>query len=586
MTKKRLVKRGVALLATAVMMVGMVIPAMATVTGPNVEKGTITVHKYAGNRGSVNQNYTGEELSPAEVESKITNGGYTPLAGAKFRLYKADETQMDAIRDAMRENQGHKVVGHTIDTSGSTPVIKFTMIGYTVSYDVDTAVYLTELTTDANGIAKFGNGDIPNGYYVLVETETPEGHDPAAPSLIQLPLTNEDGKQHYDVHVYPKNVSTTNLAVKDMHDVDHPVEKNNVLTFDLKLKFSNGIKKPSPLAVEGVTDLKDGSDYGIAQITERLSDYFEYEANSLEVRWLTDEGEIDTTAAGVIPTTSYTVTGIPAAGAKGGEIVVALNAAGIDAAIAGPKTGFGLVLNAKYVGFPIGDQIAHMIVNKMEGLLRPGTYDPGNPPPEDPNIPDEPLTDEIYAPSLTIKVNKRDGVTEDILPGVTFALATKAVPVPYDPKLTYAAGVLEADYVMGEDGKPITAMSNHLGELFFSRLEGFKDETGVKFYLKEIETADNYKLKVNTIEVTFDNKAYYQQYEPQWFNGEKWKQNSAIQKVAVVDNYRTDGPQDPDEFGFSLPLTGGAGTIMFTIIGIAVMLGAAMLIIKGKKKEA
>ena len=586
MTKKRLVKRAVALLATAVMMVGMVIPAMATVTGPNVEKGTITVHKYSGNRGSVNQNYTGEELSPAEI-SKITNAGYKPLADAGFTLYQADETQLDAIRDAMRENQGHKVVGHTIDTtSGPTPVIKFTMIGHTVSYDVNTTLYKAQQKTDENGITKFGNGDIPNGYYVLVETETPEGYDPAAPSLIQLPLAAENGQQHYDIHVYPKNVSKINLAVKDMHDVDQPVEQEDVLTFDLKLKFINGKKQPSPLAVEGVNDLKDGSVYGIAQITEYLSDYFVYEQNSLEVRWLTDEGEIDTTAAGVIPQANYTLTGMPAPGAKGGEIVVKLNDAGIDAAIGGTKTGFGLVLSAEYVGFPIGDQVAHMIVNRMEGLLRPATYDPENPPPHDPDDPDEPLEDEIFAPSLTIKVNKRDGVTEKILPGVTFALATVPVPVPYDPRLTYALGALDDDYVLGQDGKPITAMSNHLGELFFSRLEGFKDATGAKFYLKEIETADNYKLKINTIEVTFDNKAYYQEHEPLWFNGEKWKQNSANQKVAVVDNYRTDGPQDPDEFGFSLPLTGGAGTIMFTIIGAAVMLGAAMLIIKRKKKEA
>ena len=585
MTKKRLVKRAVAFLATAVLMVGMIIPAMADPVTTEVKEGTITVHKYSGNRASLIENQTGEELSPAEVESKITNAGYKPLAGAKFKLYKADETELDVIRDAMRENAGHKVTGHTIDTSGATPVIKFTMIGYTVSYDVSTVAYLTEQTTDANGVAKFGNGDIPNGYYVLVETDTPEGHLSAAPSLIQLPLANEHGEQHYDIHVYPKNVSTTNLAKKDMQDVDHPVKAGDELTFDLKLKFVNGTKSPSPFAVEGVDDLKDNTKYGIAKITEYLSDYFEFVA-PLEVRWLTDEGEIDTAVTGLIPTTSYTVTGLPAAGAKGGVITVALNNAGIDAAVTGSKAGFGVVVKAKYVGFPVADQIDHKIVNRMEGLLRPATYDPGNPPPGDPDDPDEPLEDEIFAPSLTIKVNKRDGVTEEILPGVTFALATKPVPVPYDPKLSYAAGVLEADYVMGADGKPITGMTNYLGEIFFSRLEGFEDLTGVNFYLKEIETADGYKLKINTIEVKFENKAYYETNSPQWFNAGKWKQNVAIQTVANVDNYRTDGPDDPDEFGFSLPLTGGAGTIMFTIIGAAVMLGAAMLIIKRKKKEA
>ena len=574
-------KRVVALVATAVMMVGMIVPAMAggQVTTA-VEKGTITVHKYSGNRASMIDNYTGEKLTDSEVASKLTSAGYKPLAGVKFRLYKADATQLADIATAMRDNVELKITGHTIDTSGADPKITFITSHFGTEFVVETEEYLDEGTTNSDGVAKFGNGNIPNGYYVLKETGTPTGYTAAAPSLIQLPLTDAKGNFNYDVHVYPKNVSTTNLVKKDMDSMANPVKADDVLNFDLKLKFKNE-ETHAKFKVDSAANLTDGTSYGTARITDILSDSLEYVAGSVKVYWLDSEGELDI-AGGVMPAANYKVDDTKAGA---GEIKIDLTTDGIDEAQVGPKTGFGVALQAKYVGTPVADQVEQKISNKMIGLVRPYTWNEEDP--EDPSNPEPPeVIDEVFAPSLTIKVNKEDGDSGELMEGVTFALATKAVPVPYDPKLSYASGVLADNYVMGADNKPITGMTNNDGSVFFSRLEGYNNATGAKFYLKEIETADGYKLKMNTIEVKFENKAYYEGKKSDWFEGGKWKQGVEILATANVKNYKFEGTQDPDELGFSLPLTGGAGTIMFTIIGATVMLGAAMLIIKRKKKEA
>ena len=586
MTKRSITKRVVALAAAAMMLVGMVVP---TVAMPTPDNGRITVYKYGGNKDSMLQNYTGEKLSDEDVASKITDGGFTPLENAGFTLYAAKTTgprSIEALNAAMAGDvtKTLKVVGSTIDISGTTPVINFVMSAGS-DFPVDTELYEAEKTTDADGKIVFGEDDIPNGHYVLVETDVPAGHKGSIPSLIQLPLANSDGNPHYDIHVYPKNKSTANLVKKDMQDVPKPVENGDVLTFDLKLKFMNTETEPE-FAVGSVADLKNGAtSYGIARIVEMFSEEFEYVANTLEVYWLDAFGEYSADSK-PMATAHYTTSTAP-----NGNITVDLTAAGIDKAIADNEVGFALVLDAKYVGRPVAGQADKKVVNTMEGLLRPANGTDTTPTPPvgpDPKPTPTPVLDKVYAPTLSIKVNKTAFDTSGPLKDVTFAIATVPVPTEdYDLSLRGNSSIdwEAAGYIVDEDGEPIIAMTNSAGDVYFSNLEGYNDITGAKFYLKEVATAPGYRLKTNTIEVKFETKADYQTSDPQWFNGANWKQNVDILATGNVVNYPLDGPQDPDEPGFSLPLTGGAGTIMFTIAGIVVMLGAATLYLRGRKKE-
>ena len=567
MTKKRLVKEVVALVATAMMLVGMVIPAMASgVT--YADKGTITVHKYAGNQEGVLPNTTGTEIDPSDNAHPLKNG-YTALPGAEFTLYK-----VTSLTGVMAKLKTGVTITSTVVVPGAPPSVKYTFSNGDEIIEVTSAIG-TDTTADPSGQVVFGSANLVDGVYVLVETATPTGYNAAAPSIIRLPLTDKDGEYNYDIHVYPKNVSNTNIVKKDVAGVTKPVTKDDIISFELKAKFLSD-------TMISVSELKNGSVYGSAVITETFSSYFQLDTTSVKAYWLDSEGEIDTTAP--IAGGHITIGTLPTG--SGGSFTATLINPGIDYAIAENKVGFGLTLSAKYIGAPsaaTGDT-ANRIENTMNAkILKAGETDPD---PSDPGT-----EDKTFVPSISIKVDK-DQSNGAALPGVTFALAKVAVPrvnLEVGKALaTYPAGditTIEADYVLNAAGEPLIAVTDGSGFVLFSNLDGYSNSTGATFYLKELATVAGYRLRVPSIEVNFKTQAQYQATHTDWFDGNNWKENADVRETATVVNYKLDEPGGGEEPGFSLPLTGGAGTIAFTVAGIVLMLGAAVLIVR-KKKEA
>ena len=567
MTKKRLVKKVVALVATAMMLVGMAIPAMADVT--NADTGTITVHKYAGNQEGVIPNTTGSEIDPDDNAHPLKNG-YTALAGAEFTLYK-----VNSLTGVTAKLKTGATITSTVVVPGAPPSVKYTFSDGDDITEATTAVGTD--TTVASGQVVFGSGNLLDGVYVLVETSTPTGYNPAAPSIIRLPLTDASGNYNYDVHVYPKNVSNTNIVKKDIAGVTKPVTKNDIINFELKAKFLSD-------TVNGVGDLRNGSVYGSAVITETFSSYFDLEETpGVKAYWLDTAGEIDTTAP--IAAAHVTISTLPTG--AGGSFTATLSTLGIDYAITNNKAGFGLTLSAKYIGAPsaaAGDA-ANRIENTMNAkILKAGEADPD---PTDPGP-----EDKTFVPSISIKVDK-DQSSGAALPGVTFALAKVAVP-----RVNLEAGKalasypaldipkIEADYVLNAAGEPLIAVTDGNGFVLFSNLDGYSNSTGATFYLKELATVAGYRLRVPSIEVNFKTQAQYIISNDEWFDdSDNWLENANVTETATVINYKLEEPGGGEEPGFSLPLTGGAGTIAFTVAGIVLMLGAAVLIVR-KRKEA
>ena len=564
MTKKRLVKRVVAFAAAAMMLLGMAIPAMASgVT--YADKGTVTVHKYAGNQEGIIPNHTGSELNAADANHPL-NKGYTALQGAEFTLYKV--TSLDGVMAKLKEG---KTITSTEVITGVTPSVKYV---FSDSTDVVAGTgEISAITTDIDGKAVFGNNNLADGVYVLVETNTPQGYKTAAPSVIRLPLTDAAGKYNYNVHVYPKNVSNTDVVKKDIADVTKPVSTGDIVKFELKAKFISD-------TVTSVGDLKNGAVYGAAKITEEFSAYFNVEETpGVKAYWLKADGTIDTAAE--ISSSHIAIDALPTG--DGGTFSATLRNAGIDYAIAQNKVGFGLTLSAKYVGqasAATGDS-ANRITNTMYSLIKKAgeAVTPGDPG----------TKDETYAPSISIKVNK-DQSNGQALAGVTFAVAKVAVPKvniePGKALATYSVADIaniEAEYVLGADGEPLVAVTNANGFVLFSNLNGYDNTNGAKFYLKELATVAGYKLRVPAIEVNFKTQAQYKTARAEWFDGNNWKENADVTETATVVNYKLDEPGGGEEPGFSLPLTGGAGTVAFTVAGILVMLGAAVLIVRKKK---
>ena len=554
MTKTRITKKLVAIVTTVMMFAAMVVPVMAA---PNT--GKITVTKLGGSQASNIANHNGEAVA--------IPSGYTPLAGAGFTLYRVNQTQLDALQATLTNTR--KIASHAINDTATPPKVVFTMTEG-ANVEVDTTLQAAEVVTTSTGIITFGP-NLLDGWYVLVETTTPADYDKAASSLIQMPMTYTTGANagtaNYDVHVYPKNVSNQGLAVKTMTGaISASLAKNDTATFDLKAKFQNAAEAPNK--VNGVADLRDGTTYGTARITEKFHKDFEL-AGTISVFWLGADGEIDISAP--VANTLYSQTSTVATPTAGATYSITLNNDGVDAAIAGHKLGFGLRLTARYIGDPTGDAGSPATLsNAMISEMRPANGD-NTPDPDGGGGIEIPGGTNI--PSISIHVTKVDqDDTTTKLEGVVFELAK--VPVP----------TTDADYVL-VGGNRVQGTTNSNGEVSFSNLPGYTD-AGIKYYLKEVRTAAGYQLPQGTFEVEFKTKAAYlaDTTKTAWFTGADWSANAVIIESVTIENAEL-GAQPENEPGFSLPLTGGAGTLAFTAIGIIVMLGAVGLYIHGKKRN-
>lgn len=78
-----------------------------------------------------------------------------------------------------------------------------------------------EVITGTDGIAEFE--DLELGFYVVVETTTPDlVTDPMDPFIVSVPMTTVDGDSWlYDVHVYPKNGTTTGEVTLEKQGEDN-----------------------------------------------------------------------------------------------------------------------------------------------------------------------------------------------------------------------------------------------------------------------------------------------------------------------------------------------------------------------------
>ena len=571
MTKKRITKRIIAVVVASLMLVAFAIPVTATSGQPN--SGKITVHKYsgAGYGYPSDSEFSGEEIVDGTTQHPAENS-YTKLSGVGFTLYSLNMSAVNA-----RIADGDIVTGYAANNN----VVTFTFgSGTPTTLDVTGVIVGSQETTDGDGKIVFGSPTLADGYYVLVETTPLAGYDAAAPSIIRLPLTSADGQSlNYDVHVYPKNISTTNLVVKKLGDAGaKPITKGDNIPFELLAKFRN--TESASDKVSSVNDLKNGTTYGKAQIIDTLHADLVYK-NDASVYWMGNDGAFSSTA---LLSNEYVISSTGTAGAGGRVITVTLTPAGIDKAIAQRYPGFGVKLTADYTGSASAGADVTNITNKMGAIItKAGSTE--QPPTE--------IT--IYVPQLQIIIDKvADAAGGNKMSGVEFMLLKKLVT----PIVNYQSGTSLTDetytqaqkdaiadqYVLDKNGVPISGVTGADGKLILSNLPGYVDASGAEFWIKETKTREGYQLKTVPIKVTFANKITYKgdSATEHWFNDAgNWLENVTVANTVEIINYAQG--EDPDEPIFSLPLTGGAGTIAFTVAGIVVMLGAALLIIRKKK---
>ena len=123
-------------------------------------------------------------------------------------------------------------------------------------------------------------------------------------------------------------------------------------------------------------------------------------------------------------------------------------------------------------------------------------------------------------------------------------IAGSAVNIPY----TNVNGIkLESDLVTDANG---TAT--------FAKYEA--NGTNYDYYLVETRAPSGYNILDNAVKVNFTD--------------------TEVEATAGVYTVKV-----PNSSGIQLPITGGTGTVIFTIIGIALMVGAVVLFIVSRKKE-
>ena len=219
--------------------------------------------------------------------------------------------------------------------------------------------------------------------------------------------------------------------------------------------------------------------------------------------------------------------------------------------------------------------------------ILPDTYDEANP-----NKPGEPKTDKItdtavvYTFQIQIekKAEKADGTP---LADVEFDLY-KAVDAG-------TAGVATADEVKkaGLDSSKAWKKINETS--LKTNTEGKVSQSGLKngeYYLVETKTNETYNLLKAPVKVTL-NIAYTTTTKAEYNTDETGKTTLVKHEVEKTEfknaGVASDGIQIQtviNKKGFTLPLTGGMGTVLFSVIGLALVLAGVVVITASRKKTA
>lgn len=156
----------------------------------------VTIHKFASAANATLPN------DGSEVTDLSSLGG--PLPGAQFTM-KGLDCGLD-----LATNEGwyklakiaHAVEGKpVIDTEGK---LNYTIDGVAGSCTLGNVVK-EGTTTDPDGLIEWTA--VPRGLYYVAETVTPKGHKTVAPFVLAVPMTNPTGDGWLDtIHVYPKDV--------------------------------------------------------------------------------------------------------------------------------------------------------------------------------------------------------------------------------------------------------------------------------------------------------------------------------------------------------------------------------------------
>lgn len=313
------------------------------------------------------------------------------------------------------------------------------------------------------------------------------------------------------------------------------------------------------------------------KLTDKMSDALTWENKAKANLEITTNNSTTLEAS-----TDYTLT-VPEDNTTGGTWTIEFTEAG--------KTKLA-TSNVKVITVTFNTKLNVTVIIGSEGNLNDAELDYSNAiyPTEDPDNPnkgntpgEDKIKDQAIVYSFQMNIEKVDGKDSTIkLQGVTFDLYsyTGAKTNPTEADLKGSDGTLvEQNLTTDVDGK-IQKSGLKNGTYYLVETKTVKTKDGKQYnLLKEpvkVEIKVDYVTKTETT-ITKDvngNVADTTTVSTKTFTGGDTGSDGTF--TVTVKNYT----------GFDLPITGGMGTVLFSIAGFALMAGAAFVLLKGRRKDA
>lgn len=313
------------------------------------------------------------------------------------------------------------------------------------------------------------------------------------------------------------------------------------------------------------------------KLTDKMSDALTWENKAKANLEITTNNSTTLEAS-----TDYTLT-VPEDNTTGGTWTIEFTEAG--------KTKLA-TSNVKVITVTFNTKLHENAIIGSEGNLNDAELDYSNAiyPTEDPDNPnkgntpgEDKIKDQAIVYSFQMNIEKVDGKDSTIkLQGVTFDLYsyTGAKTNPTEADLKGSDGTLvEQNLTTDADGK-IQKSGLKNGTYYLVETKTVKTKDGKQYnLLKEpvkVEIKVDYVTKTETT-ITKDvngNVADTTTVSTKTFTGGDTGSDGTF--TVTVKNYT----------GFDLPITGGMGTVLFSIAGFALMAGAAFVLLKGRRKDA
>ncbi|MDD3338410.1 MAG: SpaH/EbpB family LPXTG-anchored major pilin [Lachnospiraceae bacterium] len=421
---------------------------------------------------------------------------------------------------------------------------------------------VTTIKTDAAGLAthNFGKGNANDGIYLIVEKDNPAVSTKADPFYLNMPLTNptEDAWM-YTVTVYPKNdVPDGPTPDKDVTSVGNKVDTadiGDIVTWiirgDIPADLYRTVVNPEYDAnVQGSSPTLEvyAKNYSF---TDDLDTRLDYKGNVIVK--LYDKAGTETTLDSDYYSTSDTTAVVENAG---GTLKVSLTNSGMKYIMQNLGTGTETPEIRVYFDTAINDtaQVATEIENNV---TLDYTNSSGNK--YEPTEPEE--KPHVHTGGLLI--DKYDSKTSAKLAGAEFMIARDATQAEIDAgtgvetikvggvdKRVVFIDFYDTDAIEGERVTKVTTDKN--GKAVLNGL------AYGSYYLVETKAPDGYNLLSAPITVTVNDTSHL-----------------TANAIKVENSSK-----------FELPVTGGEGTLLFTMGGVLLIGMACILLVLTRKKRA